>query len=367
MLPDQSLSSFVLEAPFLSPDGDVVSPLEDFEQGGVALNDPSQGLDLQVWKAYYDEDDETIYVEPANDDPIAVVTSLTDVIEVSLAFDQNMRPQLAWSTSTSSFFRWYDTSVAQQVITEYANEANLRLGLDDKRTTQTGTSDVILSYQRDGALYFRAQRDRYETEYLLADNLPGGRLLRVGMNEVNRFQWEFFPGADPADAVWPLGNNVWGIPAEAGFNAGERVGAWAEGHGFLGFVTITEQSGQQVITLDVPDLEGEDPTTELVIGYPYSAKFRPLPFAEPDQRGPMLGRKRRLVRAIFSVEDSVSLLANDVPVLQQTGESQARQLTPRTGEFDCRFLGWTTRDRLEVEAMSPYDATIRALVREYNQ
>jgi hypothetical protein len=32
------------------------------------------------------------------------------------------------------------------------------------------------------------QRDRYEVEYLLKENV-GGRLLRVGMNEVNRLQF----------------------------------------------------------------------------------------------------------------------------------------------------------------------------------
>jgi hypothetical protein len=62
--------------------------------------------------------------------------------------------------------------------------------LDDKRPLQNAVSDVILAYTRSGNLYFRAQRDRYLVEYPLATAVTG-TLDKVGMNTVNRLQFEF--------------------------------------------------------------------------------------------------------------------------------------------------------------------------------
>ncbi|TVR96493.1 MAG: hypothetical protein EA406_11830 [Rhodospirillales bacterium] len=364
MLPDQTLSSEVLDAPFLFPDGDVVDPRQDFELGGVALNDPSQGLQVTWWSAFISEDGDEIFVQRSGEPPISILTG-TNITEVALAFDSNMRPQIAFKEDGLNRFRWFDTNAGQQVITDYPGTDTLRLGLDDKRPTQSTARDVLLVYTRDNGLYFRAQRDRYLVEYTLATGLPPGRLLRVGMNTINRFQFEYVEGADPNDLIWPIGGNQWEIPLDAGFAPGEVVGVWAEGAGFIGFAETqlqeTNVGPRLLIEISAPDADN------LVIGYPYSAKFKPLPLNQPDGRGPMLGRKRRLIRAILSVEDAANLLANEIPVLPASGDDQGVEYTPLTGEYEVRMLGWTTKDELEIEAVSPYHAVIRAMLREYNQ
>lgn len=363
MLPDESLSSTTIQAPFLFPDDLPVSPLQDYELGGIALSDPSEGLRVQSWTAFVDGDD--IMIQAA-DNPPEVLFTAAGTTEVALAFDQNMRPAVAFTQAGTPKLRWFDTDAGEQVIDEFPDVDNIRLGLDDKRPTQEQANDIIMAYTRDGGLYFRAQRDRFLTEYTLATNLPAGRLLRVGLNAVNRFQFQFAENADPTDTVWPVQQGVWEIPAEVGFSAGEVVGTWAEGFGFLGFRTIRQQGTRLVVDLDPPGATTETYPDQLVIGYPYSARFQPLPFAEPDRRGPILGRKRRLIRAIFSVENAASMLVNNTPLLPQTSNTSGGQLTPQTGEFPVRLLGWSGNDELEIESMSPYHATIRAMLREYN-
>lgn len=63
MIPSGDLSSTVYQSEFLSPDNMTRrSPLEDFELGGVGLNDPSAGLMAQVWYAWYSNG--VIFIKP---------------------------------------------------------------------------------------------------------------------------------------------------------------------------------------------------------------------------------------------------------------------------------------------------------------
>jgi hypothetical protein len=64
-----------------------------------------------------------------------------------------------------------------------------KCSLDDKRQLQVSRSDIILAYIREGALYARQQRDRFDTEYLLKSDV-GGYLRRIGMNVQQRFQFD---------------------------------------------------------------------------------------------------------------------------------------------------------------------------------
>lgn len=366
MLPGNVLSSTPKPAPFLYPDAQVVSPLQDFELGGIDINDTSEGLERTWWMAYTeteDGEDDKIYIRSALGDPILIHEG-PNITEVALAFDSNMRPQVAWKEDGLCRFRWYDTQQNMQIITDYPQADNLRLGLDDKRETMGGKRDVILAYTRAGNLCIRAQRDRYGTEYVLRGVGPG-RLLRVGMNEGLRFQFQFDPEADPNDPEWPSHEDTWSIPLDAGFSPGEMVGLWAEELGFLGFRQIEYRELREgphlIVYVDAP---GEE---QIVAGYPYHARYEPLPLAEPDQRGVILGRKRRLVRAILSVEDAANLMVNEIPVLPETGEDMSHEHSTHSGEFEVRMLGWTTGDKMVVEAVSPYSAIVRALIREYNQ
>ncbi len=193
MIPMGRLSTTAMSAAFKSPDSvDPPSGLVDYELGGIGLNDPSQGLQVQVWTARIDPATDDVLVG-AGASPEVAVFNAPNVTELSLAFDQNMRPVIAYVQAGQAKLRWYDTVPGTNVITTLASDVQWpKVTLDDKRDTQTtvGANDVILAYVRNNNLYYRQQRDRFETEYLLKTDV-NGRLLRVGMNELNRLQFMF--------------------------------------------------------------------------------------------------------------------------------------------------------------------------------
>lgn len=183
------ISNDSLVTAFLSPDNLDYSPIIDYELGGVALNDTNEGLRYQTWTIRVDGDDILISAPEVAE---TVLFTAAGTSQVSLAFDQNMRPAVAFVQNGVAKLRWYDTLAAAQVITEFADAVTPRVCLDDKRETQTGTSDIILAYVRDGDLYFRAQRDRFGVEYLLKADV-GGTLVKVGMMRNNRLGFEISP------------------------------------------------------------------------------------------------------------------------------------------------------------------------------
>lgn len=191
MLPNGVLSAEPVPATFLEPVNTSSDPLIDVEMGGVALSDPSAGLQLKLWTARYEAGE---VIVSATGVPDTVLFQRAGITELALAFDQNMRPFVAFTDAGGSAFWWYDTQQAAQVFSAYlpAGSTNLRCTMDDKRPGQSGNSDIILAYIRNNALFYRQQRDRFETEYLLASSV-NAHLVNVGMNTANRLQFHLRP------------------------------------------------------------------------------------------------------------------------------------------------------------------------------
>lgn len=193
MIPNSSLSQITIPGFWIPPDDLENDSLRDYELGGIDLNDPSFGLRFQVWTLTLMNDDVVISAPTV---PLTVLFTRTGITELSLAFDQNMNPFVAFVENGVAKFWWYDTVVSQQVFSSLpANSITPRTCLDDKRETQTNSSDIILAYLLNDNLYFRAERDRYSVQYLLktgvfnpTSGLPA-RLKRVGMTDQNRLQF----------------------------------------------------------------------------------------------------------------------------------------------------------------------------------
>jgi hypothetical protein len=125
--------------------------------------------------------------------PRKVLFSSPSIREISLAFDQNMRPAVAYMEGDQAKLWWYDTQVAGEVFTDLpAGSTSPKACLDDKREMETALSDIIVAYIRERGLRFRAQRERFLIEHTLAENLDA-TLVRVGMNSKNRLQFELLP------------------------------------------------------------------------------------------------------------------------------------------------------------------------------
>ena len=193
MMPLDRLSTTPVYAPYLIPDTlDAPNRLTDYELGGLALQDASQGLQVQRWTCRADSETGIVYLG-AESVPETELFTAEGITELSLAFDQNMRPFVAFSQYNQAKFRWYDTVLGANRITELdPNDRSPKCCMDDKRPWQVaqGSNDVILAYLRGDSMYYRQQRDRYEVERLLATGLEGKRLIKVGMNEAMRLQFE---------------------------------------------------------------------------------------------------------------------------------------------------------------------------------
>ena len=191
-MPQNMFSPTAIVTDFLEPDDRVrADPLVDYELGGIAVGDPSQGLQVQVWETRLDGNDIQIKPEDADETEWQTVTSDSDITEISLAFDQNMRPTVAFMAGGTAKLYWYDATIENYRTSTHAGATTPRVVMDDKRNVAVGLNDILLFYFLEGRIIHRLQRDRYMIAYDLAA-VPSGStaIRRCGMTIGNRIQVE---------------------------------------------------------------------------------------------------------------------------------------------------------------------------------
>ena len=184
-LPEPLLISNRVTTQFLYPRSKSYPLTESWENGGVALHDPSQDLTKYVWQAW--TDGTTITVK--RDDLATETVLITDsnITEVDLTFDQNMRPCIAYVANGISKLYRYDSLRGMQVTDNFVGITSPRVSLDDKRRFNVSNSDIIFAYQKGNDLCYRVQRERFDVEHILATNTKKSILWRIGMGRKNRF------------------------------------------------------------------------------------------------------------------------------------------------------------------------------------
>ena len=183
MLPDNVLSMTAIKSDFLT--GNRTHPLIDYEMGGIAIGDVSQGLQAKQWLCIYEDG----AIKAGYDSNLQTLLSVSDVTALSFAFDINMRPLIAYVVNNQCYLWWYDSSQSAQVTTEWGNCTFPQLSLDDKRSSQSANADVIFSYIKNNTLYMRIQRERFQIEHKLA---KAKRLIQIGMMTNFRFGFAFY-------------------------------------------------------------------------------------------------------------------------------------------------------------------------------
>jgi len=193
VIPEERLGDIDRSAQFAGQTRTPTDLLVDYEQGGVALQDASQGLRVQMWTLRYEDGD---FLLSAENVPETVLFSRPGVEQVGLAFDNNMSPFVAFQDAGGIAYWSFDTGQQQFVISDYlpAGSHSPRCTLDEKRELLDSWRDIILAYLRDGNLYYRQQRDNYGTERLLeSGNFID--LVAVGKNRKNSLQFLVMEGA----------------------------------------------------------------------------------------------------------------------------------------------------------------------------
>jgi hypothetical protein len=191
MFPENRLSTILVADDYIYPY--TLTPPNKrvaYSHGGININDPSQGIRVQLWTAYV-EDGIIMLNAPSLAQPV-IALSGDNISELTLAFDQNMNYTLAYVQNSVAKLYWFDTFLSAYTITEFPSAISPRITLDDKRPLQTSLSDLVLGYVKNDNLYFRLQRDRFLNEYLLKENVQA-RLDQMGMNVKNRLQFKLKP------------------------------------------------------------------------------------------------------------------------------------------------------------------------------
>jgi hypothetical protein len=186
MLPDNVLSTTDIVSPVIgSRRNSVISRsfTIDYEDGGIALNDPSAGLMYQMWTGQVIGND--VVLSAPSVSPTIIYTGV-NITEISFTFDQNMRPTLAFVEGGQSKMLWYNPIIPGNEVTNISGSSP-KVFLDDKRPLQNITSDILLAYIFNNNLCMRMQRDRYLIEYILK-NITG-RLITIGMGSNWRVQF----------------------------------------------------------------------------------------------------------------------------------------------------------------------------------
>lgn len=176
--------------PYIDPDDLPSKSLVSHERGGIALNDPSQGLDVQNWRLESDGSMVRLFSEMGS--PIDLFPD-SGIRQLSLSFDQSMRKVVALEYNSGGVdLIWYDAQAALEITSFFPDIRSPVLSLDDKRKSQSGTSDVVFGYVRnsDNMLCYRQQRERFTVEHELIQLGPRARLRNLGMTTKLRMQFE---------------------------------------------------------------------------------------------------------------------------------------------------------------------------------
>lgn len=195
-IPDHRLSTEVHAGNWLEPDDRQREvPYWDYERGPIAIGDTSEGLDYQNWTMRWNPINGNFETWPTDaGTPVTIITNVpTGVSQASFCFDQNGQASVTWIENGQAKMYWYNTDIPGWTTDVLAVDiVSTLLSLDDKRVTQTQTSDMILWYTRETSpgqydLFTREQRDRFEIEYPMKTNV-GQFVVKGGMNDVLRVQ-----------------------------------------------------------------------------------------------------------------------------------------------------------------------------------
>jgi len=212
VIPENRLSTEPVPGRLIYDLGVETTPVLDYKPGGIAIQDPTKGLDYQIWRGRVlnPSTDQSKIVIDGRFSPEYEILQYPNIYEFNFSFDFNMRPMAVFLANETvevneqevpvqnSYLYWFDNTLGDYDLIFLGSVIRTpKLLVDDPRMEESNfysLSDVCLIYWSAGNLYVRYLRDRFTAEYLLKRNVP--YIERVGMNEYYRLQFELFRQAD---------------------------------------------------------------------------------------------------------------------------------------------------------------------------
>jgi hypothetical protein len=175
---------------FLPPLDGVYDPLFMQAPGGIALNDGTQGREVQTWTVFYDG--ANIVLEAQFSGVAGYVLPVDGVLAVSVAFDTNMAIAFGYMKADGGYLYYFDSLSGSYQTLHFSDITSCRVVVDKTSSFYNAQSDVIFAYTKaDDTLNWRQQRDRYGVEYPIG-SAGGEKLIRCGPSLDNRFQLQLF-------------------------------------------------------------------------------------------------------------------------------------------------------------------------------
>lgn len=172
-------------APFLPPEGAQDASETVVVMGGTSIGNGNDGRQVKEWRATLVAGVTTVTPVGGGEEWVAATHGAETI---SLAFDNNMNPVLAYQVGSSSNLYYYSTLAQAYDTLVVPGTSSCRVCVDDAREIAQVISDVIFAYTTGSAMFWREQRDRYEVARKVGDTT--GKIKRMGMNEERRMQIE---------------------------------------------------------------------------------------------------------------------------------------------------------------------------------
>ncbi len=206
----------------------------DFELAGSGLQVGINGLRVRDWRIDL-VGTEVRLAKRDDPDNFTVIITEASITQISLAFDQNMNWAAAYVALNQAKLRWYDATIPGfTTINLAADVRSPFLSMDDKRdmATSSNRNDIILAYVRGNRLCYRQQRDRFQTERILAwTDGSEVSINKLGMNRGLRLQFEL-------------------VGLGATLAIGAVLGAWREAVYLIGVTSISLAMPAELATND---------------------------------------------------------------------------------------------------------------------
>lgn len=126
---------------------------------------------------------------------------------MSASFDQLGRPIVFFDSGPQLLLWWFDPIVEDTVISQFADGLSPYATFDMRYDAPNANSDVLVFYIRDGAIYYRQQRDRYEVEYEtpVTSDLNAKKILLAEVADDYRLQL-VYDGEQATPPLPPVGD-----------------------------------------------------------------------------------------------------------------------------------------------------------------
>ena len=212
MIPSNRLSTEPVPGKMVYDLGVETSPVLDYKPGGISIQDPTQGLDYQIWRGRLlnPGSDQSRIIIDGRYSPEHEVLQYPYMFEFNFSFDFSMRPMAVFIANETldvngqempvqnCYLYWFDNTLGDFDLIFLGNVVRTpKLLIDDPRMEESNfysLSDVCLVYWSSGNLYVRYLRDRFTEAHLLKRNVP--YIERVGMNEFYRLQFDLIRKPD---------------------------------------------------------------------------------------------------------------------------------------------------------------------------